>query len=91
MGFNYHWRDVDFAGWFVCYDQAYAKGFHLANESMYFLATAVGSALNAQIVGLYNPTTEVHYFLGFGTAAIALGILMLFMVKTVKRLMDGIQ
>jgi len=59
--------------------------------SMWFLASAVGSALNAQFVGLYTPKTEVTYFMGFGGAAVILGILMLFMVKIVKRLMDGVQ
>ena len=59
--------------------------------SLWFLSSAVGSALNAQFVGLYSPQTEVRYFFIFGLIAVILGIIMMFLVRMIIRLMDGIK
>ncbi|MFL1696376.1 peptide MFS transporter [Weissella kandleri] len=67
------------------------KAYTAQMMSLWFLSSAVGSALNAQFVGMYSPKTEVQYFFTFGIITVALGIVMLFMVKTVVRLMDGIE
>ncbi|KRN74436.1 hypothetical protein IV73_GL000355 [Weissella kandleri] len=67
------------------------KAYTAQMMSLWFLSSAVGSALNAQFVGMYSPKTEVQYFFTFGIVTVALGILMLFMVKTVVRLMDGVE
>ena len=66
------------------------RAFNSQMMSLWFLAAAAGSALNAQFVGLYTPKTEVSYFLIFGIVAVVLGIIMLFLVKMVVRLMDGV-
>ncbi|WP_420806360.1 peptide MFS transporter [Weissella kandleri] len=66
------------------------KAFNSQMMSLWFLAAAVGSALNAQFVGLYSAQTEVRYFMIFGLLAVGLGVLMLFLVKLVVRLMDGV-
>lgn len=65
------------------------KAFMSQMMSLWFLANAAGSALNAQLVRLYNPENEVSYFLYFGLTSIALGIVLVFMVPRIKRLMVG--
>ena len=58
--------------------------------SMWFLASSAGSALNAQLVTLYSSDNEVAYFMVW-TASVALGILLVFLVPRIKRLMAGVQ
>lgn len=58
--------------------------------AVWFLASAAGSALNAQLVTLYSADTEVAYFTWFGIAAIALGCLLLPLIPRVKRLMGEV-
>ncbi|MHD0285083.1 peptide MFS transporter [Weissella tructae] len=66
------------------------KAFMSQMMSLWFLANAAGSALNAQLVRLYNPANEVSYFFYFGMTSIAIGILLVFMVPRIKRLMVGL-
>ncbi|TYC49078.1 peptide MFS transporter [Weissella muntiaci] len=63
------------------------KAFNSQMMSMWFLAAAMGSALNAQLVTLYNPANEITYFLGFGAVAVVLGLILLAISKMVQRLM----
>jgi len=58
--------------------------------SMWFLSSAVGSALNAQFVGLYTANNEVTYFAAFGGVAVLLGILLVFLARPVHKLMQGV-
>lgn len=44
------------------------KAFRSQMMSMWFLADAAGQAVNAQLVRLYSPQTEIKYFLGIGSA-----------------------
>lgn len=67
------------------------KAFMSQMMSMWFLASSAGSALNAQLVKLYSSDNEVAYFTWFGLASVALGILLVFLVPRIKRLMAGVQ
>lgn len=66
------------------------KAFQSQMMSMWFLADAAGQAVNAQIVKLYSANTEVAYFLIVGLVSVAFGILLVFLVKPIHRLMDGV-
>lgn len=59
--------------------------------SMWFLSSSAGSALNAQLVRLYNPANEVGYFFMFGIASVILGIILVFMVPKINKLMSGVR
>ena len=63
------------------------KAFKSQMMSMYFLADAAGQAVNAQIVKFYSSATEVPYFLTIGTVSIVFGIILLFFVGKICRLM----
>lgn len=66
------------------------EAFQSQMMSMWFLADAAGQAVNAQIVKLYSANTEVAYFLIVGLVSVAFGILLLFFVKPIHKLMDGV-
>jgi POT family proton-dependent oligopeptide transporter len=57
---------------------------------MWFLADAAGQAINSQIVKFYTPENEINYFLIVGVCAIIAGVILAFLVKPVKRLMEGV-
>ena len=67
------------------------KAFMSQMMSMWFLASSAGSALNAQLVTLYNPKNEVAYFAWFGIASVVLGVVLVFLVPRIKRLMAGVK
>ncbi|GAK30072.1 dipeptide/tripeptide permease [Weissella oryzae SG25] len=67
------------------------KAFMSQMMSMWFLSAAAGSALNAELVTLYNPANEVQYFFWFGTASVALGIVLVFLSRYIQKLMLGIK
>lgn len=67
------------------------KAFMSQMMSMWFLAAAAGSALNAELVTLYNPANEVQYFFWFGSASVAVGVILLFLSRYIQRLMLGIK
>lgn len=66
------------------------KAFNSQMMSMWFLSSAVGSALNAQLVTLYSAKNEVGYFFWFGSGTIVLGIVLVFLSHYIHRLMQGI-
>jgi len=66
------------------------KAFMSQMMSLWFLSTAAGAALNAQLVRLYNPANEVTYFLYFGLVSVAIGIVLAFIAPRIKRLMVGV-
>ena len=47
--------------------------------------------MNAQLVTLYNPKNEVAYFAWFGIASVVLGVVLVFLVPRIKRLMAGVK
>ncbi|MEY8442386.1 peptide MFS transporter [Lactobacillaceae bacterium 24-114] len=59
--------------------------------SMWFLADAAGQAVNAQIVKYYSSATEVPYFMAVGLVSIGFGIILMFFVKKIHSLMEGVE
>lgn len=66
------------------------KAFKSQMMSMWFLADAAAQAVNAQIVKFYSSATEVPYFLTIGIVSIVFGVILMFFVKRIHRLMGGI-
>jgi POT family proton-dependent oligopeptide transporter len=66
------------------------KAFTSQMMSMWFLASAAGSALNAQLVTLYNAKNEVAYFSWFGVATVVLGVFLVFIAPKIHKLMVGV-
>ena len=66
------------------------KAFRSQMMSMWFLADATGQAINSQIVKYYSSATEVPYFLAIGAVSIIFGILLVFFVKKIHTLMEGV-
>ena len=67
------------------------KAFNSQMMSMWFLSSAVGSALNAQLVTLYNAKSDVAYFSYFGLGSVVLGIVLVFLSKRIQGLMQGVE
>lgn len=66
------------------------KAFRSQMMSMWFLADAAGQAINSQIVKYYSSATEVPYFLAIGAVSIIFGIILVFFVKKIHTLMEGV-
>ena len=66
------------------------KAFKSQMMSMWFLADSAGQAVNAQIVKYYSSATEVPYFMIVGIVSIVFGIILMFFVKKIHSLMDGV-
>lgn len=66
------------------------KAFASQMMSMWFLADAAAQAINAQIVKLYTPQTEVAYFAGVGLVAIVFAVVLAFMAPRIEKLMQGV-
>lgn len=62
--------------------------------ALFFLASALGTALSGQFAVLYdvdNPADNFDYFLYLGGAAIAVGILLYLFKKPILKLMEGVR
>ncbi|MDN6491338.1 MAG: oligopeptide:H+ symporter, partial [Leuconostoc sp.] len=66
------------------------KAFHSQMMSIWFLSDAVAQAINAQIVRFYSPGNEVMYFGVVGIVTVIFGVLLLFMVPRIQKLMTGV-
>ncbi|WP_251717189.1 peptide MFS transporter [Lactobacillus agrestimuris] len=66
------------------------KAFKSQMMSMWFLADAVGQAVNSQIVKYYSSATEVPYFLAVGIVSVIFGVVMFFFSKKIHALMAGV-
>lgn len=66
------------------------QAFKAQMMSIWFIADAVSQAINAQIVRLYSKSTEVAYYGWIGAITIVFGVLLLFLVPKIKKLMDGV-
>lgn len=66
------------------------KAFRSQMMSMWFLADSAGQAVNAQIVKYYSTGTEVPYFLTIGLVSVVFGIILIFFVKKIHSLMEGV-
>lgn len=66
------------------------KAFKSQMMSLWYMADSVGQAVTAQTVKLYTPKTEVQYFLAVGIVSLVFGIILMFLVKRIHSLMEGI-
>nr|WP_179394879.1 peptide MFS transporter [Lacticaseibacillus absianus] len=66
------------------------KAFASQMMSMWFLADAAAQAINAQIVKLYTPATEVAYFTAVGVITILFAVVLGFMIPRIEKLMQGV-
>ncbi|KRN27233.1 di- tripeptide transporter [Lactobacillus selangorensis] len=66
------------------------RAFQSQMMSMWFLADSAAQAINAQVVKLYTPGTEVTYFTVVGIVTILFGVILLFMTPRIEKLMDGV-
>ena len=55
------------------------------------LTSAAAQAINAQIVRLYTPETEIIYFGVIGGLSILLSVILYFMAPKIQELMKGIK
>ncbi|EKK21069.1 Di, tripeptide permease DtpT [Fructilactobacillus florum 8D] len=67
------------------------KAFGSQMLGMWFLADAAGQAVNSQIARFYQPGTEIAYFGIIGIIAIIASLILLFFVKPILKLMDGVE
>ena len=59
--------------------------------ALWFLASAAASAINAQLVRVYEVVSEVAYFGVLGGLSVVLGIILLFISPIISRAMRGIK
>lgn len=64
--------------------------FSAQTMSLWFMSNAAGQAVNAQIVKLYDPSTEIYYFGIIGGIAVLLGILLFAFSKKIQPYMRGV-
>ncbi|WEV60301.1 peptide MFS transporter [Streptococcaceae bacterium ESL0729] len=67
------------------------KAFTAQMMGMWFLSSAVGSALNAQVVQLYTADTEVMYFIILGAITLVFGVIVLAISKKIEKLMGSVR
>ncbi|MFD1174654.1 peptide MFS transporter [Oceanobacillus sp. M65] len=67
------------------------EAFSAQTMSLWFLSNASAQAINAQIVKLYKPETEIVYFGVIGGVAILLGLLLFMASPTIQRYMKGVR
>ena len=65
--------------------------FSAQTMSLWFLSNAAAQALNAQLVKLYTPETEMMYFGIIGGTAILLSILLFSISPIIQRFMKGVR
>lgn len=64
--------------------------FSAQTMSLWFLSSASAQAINAQIVRLYSPETEIVYFGVIGAVSVILGVILFMISPIMKRYMNGI-
>ena len=65
--------------------------FSAQTMSLWFLSNAAAQALNAQLVKLYTPESEMMYFGVIGGTAILLSILLFALSPVIQRFMKGVR
>ncbi|PGP40361.1 MFS transporter [Bacillus thuringiensis] len=65
--------------------------FSAQTMSLWFLTSASAQGINAQLVRLYNPETEIIYFGVIGGVSIVLSVILYFMAPKIQVLMKGIK
>src|SRR5699024_5172346 len=64
--------------------------FSAQTMSLWFLSNASAQGINAQIVKLFNPVTEVAYFGIIGGIVMLLGVLLFFFVSKLQLFLKGV-
>ncbi|UQD51164.1 MFS transporter [Bacillus methanolicus] len=64
--------------------------FSAQTMSLWFLSSASAQAINAQIVRLYSPETEIVYFGVIGAVSVIFGVILFMISPIMKRYMKGI-
>lgn len=59
--------------------------------SIWFLSNAAAQAINAQIVKLYTPDTQILYYGVVGGITVVFGFILLFYVPRIEKLMSGVK
>ncbi|TEA45962.1 peptide MFS transporter [Bacillus sp. BH2] len=67
------------------------SAFSAQTISLWFLSTASAQAINAQVVKLYNPATEIIYFGVIGTLSILVSIVLFMLSTKIQGFMKGLQ
>ncbi|WP_138494068.1 peptide MFS transporter [Paenibacillus pinistramenti] len=65
--------------------------FSAQTMSLWFLTNAAAQAINAQVVKLYSPESEMAYFGIIGVISIALGVILFAISPIIQRAMKGIK
>lgn len=65
--------------------------FSAQTMGLWFMSNASAQAINAQIVKLYTPETELIYFGAIGLVSIVLGFLLLFFSPFIQNFMKGVR
>ena len=66
------------------------KAFAAQTMGLFFLSSAAGQGIGAQVVKLYSDDAAVAYFGVLGAIAIGLGVLLLLFTPKIKALMQGV-
>lgn len=67
------------------------RAFSAQTMSLWFLSNAAAQALNAQLVKLYTPETEVFYFGLIGGTAVVLSFLLFAIAPKIQKYMIGVK
>lgn len=67
------------------------KAFQAQMMSIWFLSNAAAQAINAQIVKLYTPDTQILYYGVVGGITVVFGFILLFYVPRIEKLMSGVK
>jgi proton-dependent oligopeptide transporter, POT family len=65
--------------------------FRSQTVALYFLSVALGTAISGSLAGYYSPLREALYFGVLGTAAIAVGLIVMGLSPVIRRLMAGVR
>ncbi|WP_430788927.1 peptide MFS transporter [Virgibacillus flavescens] len=65
--------------------------FSAQTMSLWFMSNAAGQAVNAQVVKLYDPSSETIYFGVIGGVAVLLGFVLLASTKKIQTYMRGVR
>jgi POT family proton-dependent oligopeptide transporter len=66
------------------------RAFRTQMVALWFLSTAIGTALAGQLAGSYDAAHQVAYFGVLGSVAVALGGLLAVAAPAIRRLMSGV-
>ncbi|MDY0407018.1 peptide MFS transporter [Virgibacillus sp. 179-BFC.A HS] len=65
--------------------------FSAQTMSLWFLSNASAQGINAQIVKLFKPETEIAYFSIIGGIAVLLGVILFMVAPKIQRFMKGVR